>query len=191
LLAEAADRFAALGEDLLAAAAALTLAAVAARREDPVRARTLTEHAVSVHRTSGTPILLALALVEAVAILADLGDASDAAGLITEVLDLTRSGEFRLVEAEAVEAVAWVSSVTNNASGAARMLGAAAAMREATEAGMLPSRRERLEATEAAARSVLGTDAFAAAYAVGGALGREAAAAEALELVSGLATVAR
>ncbi len=191
LLAEAADEFARLGEDLLAAAVRLTLAAVAVYRGDAARARTLTGHAVSVHRASGTPLLLALALVEAAAIQVDLGDAADAAGLIAEALDLTRSGEFRLVEAEAVEGAAWVSSATGDASGAARMLGAAAAMREATEGGMPPSRRTRLEATEAAARAALGEDAFAAAYAAGGALGREAAAAEALALVSGLAVSAR
>jgi hypothetical protein len=74
-----------------------------------------------------------------------------------------------------------------DASRAARMLGAAAAMREATERGMPPSRRGRLEATEAAARAALGADAFAAAYTAGGALGREAAAAEALALAKELA----
>ena len=111
---------------------------------------------------------------------ADLGDAPAAASLIAEVLDLTRSGEFRLVEAEAVEGMAWVSGATGDAARAARMLGAAEAMREATETGMPPSRRRRLEATEASARTALGADAFAAAAAAGRALGREAAAAEAL-----------
>ena len=41
-----------------------------------------------------------------------------------------------------------------------------------------PSRRMRLEATEAAARAALGADAFAAASAAGRALEREEAAAE-------------
>ena len=91
---------------------------------------------------------------------ADLGDASAAAGLIAEALDLTRSGEFRLVEAEAVEGMAWVAAATGDATGAARMLGAAEAMREATEGGMPPSRRTRLEATEAAARAALGADSL-------------------------------
>jgi predicted ATPase len=190
LLAEAADEFARLGEDLLAAAAGLTLAAVVARRGDAARARELVGQTMAVHRASGTPLLLALALVEAAAIQVDLGDASDAGGLIAEALDLTRSGEFRLVEAEAVEGAAGVSSATGDAFGAARMLGAAAAMREATEGGMPPSRRRRLEATEAAARAALDPDAFAAASAAGRALGREAAAAEARELARGLVTSA-
>jgi hypothetical protein len=142
---------------------------------------------VSVHRASGTPILLALALMEAAGVQADLGDAPAAAGLIAEALDLTRSGEFRLVEAEAIEGMAWVSATTGDASTAARMLGAAEAMREATEGGMPPSRQRRLEATEAAARAALGADAFAAASAAGRALGREVAAAEALVLARGLA----
>jgi predicted ATPase/class 3 adenylate cyclase len=186
LLAKAADEFATLGEDLLAAAAGLTLAAVAARRGDAARARELVARAVSVHRASGTPILLALALVEAAGVHADLGDSSAAADLIAAVLDLTRSGEFRLVEAEAVEGMAWVLAATGDASEAARMLGAAEAMREATEGGMPPSRRRRLEATEAAARAALGADAFAAASAAGRALGREAAAAAALALARGV-----
>jgi hypothetical protein len=67
------------------------------------------------------------------------------------------------------------------------MLGAADAMREATESGMPPSRRRRLEATEAAAQVALGADAFAAASAAGEALGREEAVAEALALAQGLA----
>jgi predicted ATPase/class 3 adenylate cyclase len=186
LLAAAAGEFATLGEDLLAAAARLTLAAVAACRGEAVRARDLVAHAVSVHRASGTPILLALALVEAAGVQADLGDAAAAAGLIAEALDLTRSGEFRLVEAEAVEGMAWVAAATGDASKAARMLGAAEVMREATEGGMPPSRRRRLEATDAAARAALGADAFGAALAAGRALGREAAAAEALALARGM-----
>jgi hypothetical protein len=82
--------------------------------------------------------------------------------------------------------MAWVAAATGDASKAARLLGAAEAMREATEGGMPPSRRRRLEATEAAARAALGADAFAAALAAGRALGREAAAAEALALARGL-----
>ena len=150
-------------------------------------ARELAAHAISVHRASGTPIVLADALVEAAGVQADLGDASAAAGLLAEVLDLTRSGEFRLVAVEAVEGMAWVSAATGDASGAARMLGAAKAMRQETEGGMPPSRRMRLEATEAAVRNALGADPFAAATAAGRALGREAATAEALELARGLA----
>jgi len=188
LLIEAADEFATLGEDLLAAAAKLTLAAVAARCGDAGRARDLVEHAVSVHRASGTPILLALALVEAAGVQADLGDASAVAVLIAEVLDLTRSGEYRLIEAEAVEGMAWVSAATGDASSAARMLGAAEAMREATEGGMPPSRRRRLDATDAAARAALGADAFAA-FAAGRGLGREAVSLEALALARGIAAL--
>jgi predicted ATPase len=188
LLTRAASQFATLGEDLLTAAAALTLAAVTAHHGEVERTRELVGQAVSVHRMSGTPIVLALALVEATGVQADLGDATAAAGLLAEALDLTRSGEFRLVEAEAVEGMAWVSAATGDASGAARMLGAAEAMRAATEGGMPPSRRRRMEATEAAALKALSADAFGAAFTAGGALGREAAAAEALALARGLET---
>lgn len=189
LLAKAADEFAMLGEGLLSAEAKLILAAVATRRREATRARELVEHAVSVHRSSGTPILLALAFVEAAGVQADLGDAPAATGLIAEVLDLTRSGEFRLVEAEAVEGMAWVAATIGDAARAARMLGAAEAMREASEGGVLPSRRKRLEETEAAARAVLAADSFTAATAAGRALGREAAAAEALAQARELAAV--
>jgi hypothetical protein len=132
--------------------------------------------------------VLALALVEAAGVQADLGDTSAAAGLIAEALDLTRSGEFRLLEVEAVEGMAWVLAATGDASRAARMLGAAEAMREATEGGMPPSRRRRLETTEATARAALGVDGFAAASSAGRALGREVAVSEALALARGLAT---
>ena len=187
LLTGATDGFAALGEDVWAATSALTLAAVAARNGEPERARKLAVRAVSVHRASGTPIVRAEALMEAAGVLADLGDAPAAASLFAEALGLTRSGEFRLVETEAIEGMAWVATAIGDATRAARMLGAAAAMREATEGGMPPSLRRRLEATEATARAALGADAFAAASAAGRTLGQEAAAAEALELTRGLA----
>jgi predicted ATPase/class 3 adenylate cyclase len=187
LLTGATDGFAALGEDVWAATSALTLAAVAARNGEPERARKLAVRAVSVHRASGTPIVRAEALMEAAGVLADLGDAPAAASLFAEALGLTRSGEFRLVETEAIEGMAWVATAIGDATRAARMLGAAAAMREATEGGMPPSLRRRLEATEATARAALGADAFAAASAAGRTLGQEAAAAEALELTRGSA----
>ena len=103
VLAGAVDGFTALGEDLLAEAASLALAAVAARRGEAARARALLDKAVSVHRATSTPIVLALALVEAAGVHADLGDAPDVASLVAEALELMRSGEFRLVETEAVE----------------------------------------------------------------------------------------
>jgi predicted ATPase len=185
LLAGAADGFSGLGEDLLAAAASLTLAAVFARRGDAVRATRLVEHAIATHRAA-TPILLAAALVEASGVQTDLGDPTAAARLLVEALEMTRSGEFRLNEAEAVEGVALVLAAAGDASAAARMLGAGDAMRGETEDGMPPSRRARLEATEAAARAGLDAETFAAVFAAGKELDRAAATAEALSLARGL-----
>jgi hypothetical protein len=156
-----------LGEDHWAATANLTLAAVAAGRGDAARARTLARNAVAAQRASGTPIVLAVALLEAAGVYADLADPAAAAGLLSEALELARSGEFRLAEAEAVEGAAWASATTGDAASAARMLGAAEAMREATEIGMPPSRHRRLQAAETAARAALGADTFATTFAAG------------------------
>jgi hypothetical protein len=100
---------------------------------------------------------------------------------------LTRSGDFRQVETLSVEGVAWALAATGDAARAARMLGAATAMRAATEDEMPPSRRQRLEEANAAARGSLGADAFATAFAAGETLERDAATAEALALARALA----
>ena len=70
LLAEAADEFATLGDDLWRRRQRHTGRGCGPPR-DAGRARDLVEHALSVHRASGTPILLALALVEAAGVQAD------------------------------------------------------------------------------------------------------------------------
>jgi hypothetical protein len=184
LLARVADGFAAMGEDLLAAIASLALARIAVLRGDTARARQLMENAIAEHRRSATPILLAKALLEAAAAHAGSREACVAAALITEALELTRSGEFRQVELEAIEGLAWVLAVTGDASRAVRLLGAGESIREVSKGGMTPSRRKRLVETETAARESLGVEAFDAAFTAGKALGREQAAAEALALAT-------
>ena len=189
LLAGAADGFAALGEDLLQAHASLALADVMSRRGDSARAKQLVATAIAEHRQSATPILLAKALLAAAAIQTDPGDAYAAAAFIAEALELTRSGQFLQIELEAIEGMAWVLATTGDPTRAARLLGAAEALRASSSGGMTPSRRRRLEATETAVRDALSADGVAAALAAGKALRRQDAVSRALELARGLAPV--
>jgi predicted ATPase len=187
LFAGAVDGFAALGEQLLTAMASLALAEVTARRSEAARARKLVDSSLVEHRQSATPILLAKALLAAANIQSDLGDARAAATLIVEALDLTRSGEFRQVELEALEGVARAATSSGDAARGARLLGAAAAMREASQDGMTPSRQRRLQVVEAAAREALGEDQFGTAFTAGRALGWEDAATAARATAADLA----
>jgi hypothetical protein len=64
---------------------------------------------------------------------------------------------------------------------AARLLGAAAALRERVGAPLRPRRRAHVERAAAPARAVLGEERWAAAFAAGRAMTQQEAIAEALE----------
>ncbi|HZC05829.1 MAG TPA: DUF4062 domain-containing protein [Ktedonobacterales bacterium] len=80
-----------------------------------------------------------------------------------------------------LESLAWGSAMVGSRERAARLLGAAAAQREALGQTRWPHFREEVETEVAATREALGEERWAEAYAVGAALSLDEAVAEALE----------
>lgn len=107
------------------------------------------------------------------------GDAVGATGYLRESLTLRQETGERLGIAECLEGLAMVVA-GQQASRAARLLGAAQVLRETIGAPRPPVERPRYEATVQAARASLGERAFTAARAAGQALSLEDAVGEAL-----------
>jgi predicted ATPase/transcriptional regulator with XRE-family HTH domain len=86
--------------------------------------------------------------------------------LHTGVQQMLRLGDQYAI-AEALDLWAALLAVTARPAEAARLLGAAGALRRRIGAPVMPIDEERMQATVAACRSALGDEAFAAAFAVG------------------------
>ena len=108
------------------------------------------------------------------------GDAASATAHLTESLALRRELGERLGIAECLEGLATVAAGTGQPERAARLLGAAEALREAIGAPLPPVDRPDHDDDDSATRAALGEAAFAAAWAAGRALTVEQAVAEAL-----------
>jgi hypothetical protein len=91
-------------------------------------------------------------------------------------------GDLRFCAA-GLELLASTVGVAGQGERAARLLGAAAALRETLGAPQPPQEQAEVEQAVAATRAALGEDAWAAAFAAGRALSLEQALAEALERV--------
>ncbi|MFE7551539.1 BTAD domain-containing putative transcriptional regulator [Streptomyces gardneri] len=119
-------------------------------------------------------------------ILAELGFSALARGDLAQALKLQEegygtaltSGDPRAV-ALALEGLASAHAPAGRARGAALLLGAAAALRASTGAPLPPAERVDVDRTEAAARTALGEEVFAAAFAHGGSLAHDTAVREA------------
>jgi non-specific serine/threonine protein kinase len=111
--------------------------------------------------------------------LTEQGKAAEALPLLREALDCDRETGNRWYLAEALEAVAAAAARLGEAEPAARLWGAAAALRDVLGAAIPPPDRVRVDAEATAARDRLGEAIFAAALENGRALTPEEAAAEA------------
>ena len=109
------------------------------------------------------------------------GDAETVAALGHECLRLLRELGTQLNVADCYERLAWVAHARGHPERAARLLGAAAALRAATGAPLPPVRHGDHDAVVIDVRALLGAPAFATAYAGGQALSRDEAVAYALE----------
>src|SRR5262249_47476434 len=97
-----------------------------------------------------------------------------------ESLTLSQGIGDKLRVVRGLDGLATVASVRGDAVHAARLLGAAAAVRAALAAVLHPMDRPAIEQTVTALRAALGAEAFAAASAAGGALSFDQAIYEAL-----------
>jgi predicted ATPase/class 3 adenylate cyclase/Tfp pilus assembly protein PilF len=137
--------------------------------------------ALALFRQGGDRAHIAVGLVNLGWVARRRGAVAEAEALGREALALDRKlGDLRRC-AEDLEHLASTAAVAGQGARTARLLGAAAAVRETLGAPQPPDERADIEQAVAAARAALGEDAWAAAYAAGQALTLEEAIAEELE----------
>ncbi len=147
-----------------------TLAHVVHAQGDPARAETLLEESLSLFRRLEHEWGIPRTLASLGNVVCSRGNAVRASKLYVESLDLERTAGNFIAVAVCLEGLARVATMQDRPERAARLCGAAAALREEFSAPPLPADRPEYERTLAAARAVLGEDAFAAAWAKGHAL---------------------
>ena len=111
------------------------------------------------------------------------GDYGAARGFYEESLTIQREVGNKRGIAYSLEGLAWVACAEGQAKRAARLFGAAEALREAIGAPLHPVERDVYDRAVAAARAALSEEAFATAWAEGRAMTMEQAVAYALESV--------
>ena len=152
-------------------------------RGEWARAGTLLEQELALHRMrpqrEQDSIGRCLWLLGVVAL--HLGDLAGATVRLQEAVALARILGNQDGLAYVLEGLAWAAAAAARGERAARLLGAAAARREALGQAMRPYFRNQVETEVAPARAALGEASWAAGFAAGRALTLEEASAEALE----------
>jgi DNA-binding CsgD family transcriptional regulator/tetratricopeptide (TPR) repeat protein len=124
-------------------------------------------------------------LVKSGFVAADRGDHAAAARLLGEGLRLAGDGPSEQVDVvDGLEGLARLAAVAGRSEPAARLFGAAAALRAAIETPQIPSEEAYFAPVLADLRAWMGDEGFAAAWAAGQALPRQDAIAEALAAAS-------
>ena len=163
------------------AAALLNLASLHLDENDLTRAESLTEETLKLHRDLGDAGALASSLTRMASVKTASGELTEALGYIQEAMTLLKEEGNRLVVTTALEAFGKLEFQLDAADRAARLYGAAQALRERLS---LPLRLNQIQAHEkivAELRASLGMAKFEAAWAEGRAMNSEAAIAFALE----------
>ena len=153
-------------------------------RTDYGRAAALWEECLDLFREGGMPTLIATALHGLGEVRYHQGDYGRAAANLRECLVRYRDVGFKLNAADSLDLLAQIACARGRAEGAVRLFGAAAAMREAVGATRSPNKRAESDLAASAARAALGDDAFAAAWAEGGAMDLDQAVAYAIDVAS-------
>ena len=148
---------------------------------DAAGARARLDEALALVRELGDRWGVATVLRDLMVVAQRDGDAAAVAALGQECLRLLREQGSRSGLGDCYERLAWVASARGDPARAARLLGAAEAVRAATGAALAPVRRAEHDAVVAAVRAALGAAALAAAWAEGATLSLEQAIAYALE----------
>ncbi|MBI3911739.1 MAG: tetratricopeptide repeat protein [Armatimonadetes bacterium] len=160
----------ALGKDVgpvLVASALLGLGLVDRYRGDLARARAFLEESLRLFREIGD-VVGAAEVTHTLGLVAhDCGDQERAAALMQEGLRLVKNGASRLTLVRILEGLASVAAMRGQLEHAVRMLGNAAAARDAMATPLPPSDRARHDSTLAVVRTALGEPAFALAWSEG------------------------
>jgi tetratricopeptide (TPR) repeat protein len=143
------------------------------------RARALFEELLTRYRSWGSERGMAIAFQDLADIALDTDDAVTAAATYRESLSLWRRLDDRYRIGECLDGLAAVAARDGRPERAARLLGAADRLREATGYALHPAFQRAHERSVELARTALGEAAFAAAWAAGRDLSLDAAIAEA------------
>jgi non-specific serine/threonine protein kinase len=157
------------------------LGRVAALQGDSQRATTLLHEGLSLRRTLADKPGMAESLNTLGCVLALHGDYVPAAALLAEALLLSREIDARDAAAESLEHLAWVAAGRGEPRRAARLGGAADALRQTLGVPLIPDLRAGHEQAMGAMRATLGEEAVNIAWAEGRALSFAEAVALALE----------
>jgi predicted ATPase len=168
-------------DDLLAVAGTYSLLGTIARRQgEPEKARAYFEQSLAIKRAEFGPRGIAWSLHNLGEVSEDLGDYSLARSYYQESLALNRQVSEPRGIVECLEGLARVAGAEGEPEKAARLFGAAAALRDAIGSIRNPVERDLHERAVAAVRAAAGEAAFERAWASGRASTREQAVAEAL-----------
>lgn len=149
-------------------------------RAEWARATTLLEEALAIHRTRHELDSMGLCLWLLGVVALHQANPSRAFERLREAVSVARALGNQDGLAYVLEGLAWASALVGCRERAARLLGAAAAQREALGQVRWPRFREEVETEVAAARAALGEAAWTAAFTAGQALTLEEAIAETL-----------
>jgi DNA-binding CsgD family transcriptional regulator len=185
LAGEALTLFEALGHEQGRTGALTALGLAALSRGDVRRAEDLLRDSTARRIGLGTGVDAAVARRDLGLAALELGEVGRAEALVGESLNLLSELGDKWGIAAGLEGLAAVRAAQGQAVRAARLFGAAAALREAMRAPLRPIARVTRDRYEAAARDTLGNEAFATAWTAGAALAPEQAIAEARERSSG------
>jgi tetratricopeptide (TPR) repeat protein len=171
------------GEAVIAAALS-NMGDLARRRGDYTRARPLLEESLALRRRHGNTFGAAVVLADLADLLRAQGDEEQAVALYRESLTLYGAPGFTRVRtvAQCLEGIAHIAAARGQPDRAARLAGAAAALRHLNGTPLEPDQRADYEWTVQAARAALGDAAFASAWAQGQELLPQQAVAEASSL---------
>jgi predicted ATPase/class 3 adenylate cyclase len=171
-----------LGEPGAVGEALWMIGALAYERDEWTRAAARFEEALAVSASSTQPHLKARSLWFLGSIALQQGNPVHAISCLREALTLNLALGNQRGLAYVLEVLAWAYAMMGQSGRAGRLLGAATALREATEVtSERPRYAEELEIGVAPARAALGEAGWAAEFAAGRALSEEEAIAEALE----------
>jgi predicted ATPase/class 3 adenylate cyclase len=156
-----------LGDTLQTAIVLQNLGEVARYQGEYGQAASFLEEGLSLSRDIGAQTNAANALICLGLLRQELGDPDQASTLLREALTLCQELGDRRAIAESLEGLAGAAGARNQPERAARLFGAAEALREALHAPLPPSSRALYDRDVAAARAGLDAEAFAAAWAEG------------------------
>jgi non-specific serine/threonine protein kinase len=173
-----------LGDRERIASALSNLGAAALQAGDTARGEEALQESLAIRRELNDRPAVAASLTALARAAAHQGDHRAANSLLAEALTISRELGANPIVAEAIDELARLALASQKAEQAARLFGAAASFRKATGAVLSSTAEAALEHDAAAARATLGEEQYAAAWAAGGMLSREAVVAQAVAVLS-------